>query len=103
MKTPTGHLYNHITTGSVSELVAAADLMRRGCDVFRQLSYTMSCDLVAQLNGELLRVEVRTGRRTASGKVYCGRQGKGCYDILAIVIGNEVIYEGLPADWKRES
>lgn len=56
----------------MNELVAAADLMRKGYHVFRALSPSCPCDLIIY-HGEdperVVRVEVRTARRNASGDV----------------------------------
>lgn len=47
-------------TGAIVELAVAVDLLRRGFDVFRALSPSCSCDLVALKPGLVLRIEVRT-------------------------------------------
>jgi hypothetical protein len=53
------------TVGAISEILAAADLMKRGYDVFRALSPSCSCDLIAIAAGQPpLRIEVRTGNRS---------------------------------------
>jgi hypothetical protein len=53
------------TTGAIGELAAGADLLRRGYEVFRALSPSCSCDLVAVRDGQILRIEVRTGNRNS--------------------------------------
>jgi hypothetical protein len=50
------------TVGAISEMVVAADLMLRGYSVFRALSPSCYCDLIASNeSGEVFHVEVRTG------------------------------------------
>lgn len=84
------------TVGAWAELVAAIDLMGRGFDVYRAVAPHAPFDLVAHKQGRLLRVEVRTGRRSAAGVPTCSRAGT--YDLLAIVLpqeGGVVEYEGV--------
>lgn len=57
------------TVGAMSELLAAADLMRRGYAVFRALSPSCFCDLIAEKNGKTEMVEVRTGYRGSDGRL----------------------------------
>ena|SRR3990167_3411291 len=83
------------TVGAIGELVASVDLMSRGYDVFRALSQSCSCDLLALKDGNLLRIEVRTGYRGASGKLQYSKSDNdsGRSDHFAIVLGGkEVIY-----------
>jgi hypothetical protein len=49
------------TVGALSELIIASDLLRRHYEVFRSVSPSCSCDLIALRNGVSLRIEVRTG------------------------------------------
>jgi hypothetical protein len=72
-KLPTG------TTGALSEMAAAMDLMMRGYEVFRALSPTCSCDLIAAKPGaSALRIEVRTGQIShITGRTSFPRNGKG--------------------------
>lgn len=59
------------TTGSISELIAAIDLMRKGYSVFRALSSACYCDLIAIETKEKkkLEIEVRTGYKSKEGKI----------------------------------
>jgi hypothetical protein len=85
------------TVGAIAELDVAADLMRRGYDVFRALSPACSCDLAVLKDGALLRIEVRSGYRDLKGKARCGVKSKdeGRYDVLAIYLAGEtaIVYE----------
>lgn len=56
-----GHKLSTGTTGAISELAVATDLLRRGFEVFRSLSPTASCDLAILRGDRFLRVEVKTG------------------------------------------
>lgn len=46
--------------GAVSELYVCADLILKGFSVFRSVSQTCPCDLVAMSGDKLYRVEVKT-------------------------------------------
>lgn len=48
------------TVGAVGELRVAADLLTKGFEVFRALSPTCSCDLLAMKDGRIIRIECRT-------------------------------------------
>lgn len=79
--------------GAVSELIASADLIQKGFEVFRSVSPTTSCDLIALRNGILFRIEVRTAYRNKVGNLmYAKNQKPGRMDIYAAVCGYEVIY-----------
>ncbi len=47
------------TVGTMAELIASADLMNRGFEVFRALSPNASCDLIAKRGASVLRIEVK--------------------------------------------
>lgn len=49
------------TVGALAELRIATDLMCRGYNVFRALSPSCYCDLLASKNEHILHVEARTG------------------------------------------
>lgn len=75
------------TIGSVSEMEAAIYLMKRGYDVFRSLSLTSSCDLVAVKNNKFLRIEVKTGyRNPQTNNVNCPAGDKNKYDVLMVYV-----------------
>ena len=84
----------HLSTssiGALNELVAAADLFRKGYEVFRSLSPSCSADMVIYRDGKSRRIEVRTGYVHNSGKIIANRVHRA--DILAIVLTDRVIYE----------
>jgi hypothetical protein len=55
------------TRGAIAELVVAIDLMANGYEVFRALSPSSGCDLLAIRGDALRKLEVRTGSRTTRG------------------------------------
>lgn len=72
--------------GGASELTAAADLLRRGIPVYRAVTFVSSADLVIDLDGDLLRVEVRSAKRNQDGSLrYPMPANRARYDILALV------------------
>lgn len=85
------------TTGAISELVVSAELMRRGYAVFRSLSPSCFCDLIAHKDGRQYRVEVRTGYRAQTGKLGFPRNTHGEIDIFGVNVPGtgEVIFLGV--------
>lgn len=82
------------TTGAISELRVAIDLMSKGYDVFRALSPSCSCDLAILKEGKLLKIEVRTAHKNVRGVLYkTGRNTK--VDHFAWVAPDEIVYEPL--------
>jgi hypothetical protein len=79
------------TIGALGELLVAADLLRRGYEVFRSVSPNCSADIVIHRDGKNRRVEVRTGFVQNSGKIIANRVHQA--DILAIVLVDRVVYE----------
>lgn len=76
------------TIGAVHELIAAADLMRRGYHVFRAMSPSSPADLIAYKDaGRILRIEVRTGRRRKDGQLTYLKKNvdAGRNDVYAVV------------------
>lgn len=58
------------TRGAVSELVASCDLMERGFHVFRAMSPSSCCDLIAVKGGLVFMVEVRSASINRSSRVW---------------------------------
>jgi hypothetical protein len=69
-------------TGAISELVVCTDLLQKGYDVFRALSPSSACDLVALKNGQCYRVEVKTRPHL---NLTVTRRQKGLQDVMAVV------------------
>lgn len=84
---------SHSATGSVSELLVAADLMARGWSVFFPL-YRARSDLIAtSSDGQTVkRFEVRSGKRKGEVLVY-NRKPTDAQDHYAVVMAGEpVVY-----------
>jgi len=81
------------TTGAISELRVAVDLMSRGYNVFRAMSPSCPCDLTVFKDDKLLRIEVRTGHMSISGKTYNFKKERDKADVWAIVFPDKIIYE----------
>jgi hypothetical protein len=61
-------LTNPSRLGDVYELVVAHEAMLRGAEVFRNLSCVGNTDLVIEKDGEVLRIDVKCMKKTATGK-----------------------------------
>lgn len=57
------------TVGAIGELLVSSDLMTKGYEVYRALSQSSSCDILAIKDNKILKVEVRTGTITLNGKM----------------------------------
>jgi hypothetical protein len=79
--------------GAYCELRVSADLLSRGFDVFRSVSPTSSCDLIAVKEGKCLRVEVRAARGTLeSPSFYKDAKDCGRSDHYAAVLRDGIVY-----------
>lgn len=81
--------------GTISELLVCQDLLKRGFHVFKAVSPSCPCDLVAMKHGNLFKVEVTTGRRYGtSGKLHFPTKDPEKFHLLAVVVPetNEVLY-----------
>ena len=87
--------------GATSELLVCADLLGRGFEVFRAVSPSTSCDLIALKHGRCVRIQVRTAklyhRKDGSERLHFGRGGN--HDVVAAVVyshsRHEITYEPL--------
>ena len=70
--------------GAASEAIVAAHLMQRGIPVYRSMSPVASCDLIADFDGTLFRIEVRSVKRDKLGKAIFSPPAER-YDLLALV------------------
>ncbi len=82
------------TTGAIAELAVSTDLLKKEYSVFRALSPSCFCDLIAIKKDQILRVEVRTGYKSNSGKIAFSLITHGEIDCFGIYIPieNEVGY-----------
>lgn len=72
------------TTGAINELLVATDLMKRGFGVFRALSPSCQCDLMALVDGKPSRIEVTTGWRGPK-RLHYPTKDKSRFEVLAVV------------------
>ena len=94
IKIPTG------TTGAISEFFASNDLLKKGYDVYRALSPSCFCDLIVHKNGDIKKVEVKTGYMRVvtpdsinKTPVHYPKHTNYFYDVIAVVVnGEEVFY-----------
>jgi len=75
---------NSAFIGAASEAVVAAYLMQRGIPVYRSMSPVASCDLIADFDGALFKIEVRSAKRDKSGRLVFGLPQER-YDLIALV------------------
>ena len=79
--------------GALSELRVCVDLAERGYSVFRALSPSAPCDLIALApDGAVLRVEVKTGYRGLRHGSEGPISARSVYDVLAIAHPDGVEY-----------
>ena len=89
------------TTGAMGELAVAIDLLQKGYEVFRAISQSTSCDLIAcKKNAKPLKFEVRSGVRNAITQKISFTKNKndiGNSDHYAVVVwtdnSNEIVYQ----------
>lgn len=92
IKRPYPHL-NTGTVGAIGELRVCVDLLEKGFEAFRAVSYTCSCDVAVLKDGKLLRIEVRTGYRYKTGQIHFTKnETKNRCDHYAVVLPEEIIY-----------
>lgn len=93
-KSPLGAL----AAGTIAEahvMRVCIDLLEKGWQVYRAAFPAMDFDIFAMRpEWEVaLRVKVTTGMRTNRGGVSHPKRDRTKFDVLAIVIGNDIIYE----------
>lgn len=82
------------TVGTMSELIVFTDLLKKGFEVFRALSPSCSCDLAILKDKQLIRVEVTSGyKRLKDNGLSYPKKDSLKFDLLAVVVGNEVYYQ----------
>lgn len=80
------------TVGAISELIISADLMRKGYSIFRALSPSCFCDVIAIKNDRILKIEIRTGYVSKhNGKYNFPKKKRGNIDLYGIYSRNENI------------
>lgn len=80
-------------TGTIGELLAAADLSARGYVVFFPLVRTAICDLLAmKRDGLVLRIEVRTGHRSGKRILFAKKTNSPAEHYAVVVTGEPITY-----------
>ena len=79
------------TVGAMSELLASIDLMRRGFEVYRALSPSSSCDLIALKNSRIYKFEVRTAYRNQDGSINYSKTSIRADRVVAILLRENVV------------
>jgi hypothetical protein len=80
------------TVGALAELLVSADLMAKKYHVFRALSPSCPCDLIAMKDGTMKRIEVRTAYRNSANVVTYGKQNFAA-DHWALCLPGTIIYD----------
>lgn len=80
--------------GAVGELRVATELLSKGFDVFRAVSQSATCDLIAVKDNRMIRLEVRTGSYTVDGRVNFPKKKKdtGRSEHYAVVLPDKIQY-----------
>ena len=94
------------TKAEINEMRVAIDLLEKGYEVYRAAFQGMPCDLLVRMGREtygadaeplflttILRVEVTTGNKSPNGTVAHPKRDAAAYDMLAVVVGSEIIYK----------
>lgn len=83
---------NSLTLGPVAELIVAADMLRRGYEVFRPISHAASCDIIAIKGRVVIRLEVKSSA-IRRGKFTCSfLHNARKFDMAAIVADHKIYY-----------
>lgn len=85
------------TMGAISELEISNDLLKKGYAVFRALSPSCFCDLIAIKDNKILKIEVRTGYKGINNHItfpYNIYKDSNKSDIFGIYIrkSDEILY-----------
>lgn len=84
------------TTGAISELKASSFLMENGYSVFRALSPSCFCDIIAIKGKETIKIEVRTGYKSESGKIYYPKRANGDIDFFLVCVNSSNEFHLIP-------
>lgn len=72
------------TVGALAELLVSHDLLNKGYSVFRSLSPSCYCDLIAVKNGKAWEIEVRTGYMSRTKKLAFPKLKRGTVNCFAV-------------------
>ena len=72
-------------TGAMGEIMVTYDLMLKGYEVYRAISPSSSCDIIALKDSKVLRVEVTKGARKGKAqRLWWPPHDSSRYDLLAV-------------------
>lgn len=91
------------TIGEISELLVSSDLLKKGFDVFKALSSSCYCDLIATKKDLILRVEVKTCYKDKNNSKLYFNKSKNNFDIYAVCNRNTYKITYLDKNGKRYS
>jgi len=77
------------TVGAITEMRVASYFMQKGYNVFRSLSPSCFCDLIAIKDKEILKIEARTAYLSEHGTLSFPKKTKGNIDIFGLYIANK--------------
>lgn len=80
------------TVGAISEYRVCIDLLQRGYEVFRAVSPSCKCDIMASRGDDKIRVEVKTAAYRRDGRPAGGTAAYNRFDVLALVLPEQVVY-----------
>ena len=81
------------TVGALSELMVSSDLLKKGYAVFRALSPSCFCDLIAIKNKRIIRIEVRTAYMSMKRKVNFPNIKHGEIDCFGLYVPSHNLIE----------
>lgn len=82
---------NASTAGCIAELLAAADLMARGWQVFLPILHSKGHDIIAVRADAMVTIEVRSAYRNAGGTLIFQKQPDDKSDHYALVVTGEPV------------
>lgn len=99
-KSPLAALQNN-TKAEANIMKVCIDLLQRGYEVYKAAFQGMPCDLVVIYRQETSfgsmvqyrRIEVTSGNRSTSGTLSHPKREAAQYDVLAVVVGDEIFYK----------
>lgn len=84
---------NYVDKGAMTELAVCVDLLAKGYDVYRSVSPSALCDLIAVMGKRTIRIEVKTGKYLDSGSYSHTDTKNNQFDILAVYLPDRIAYE----------
>lgn len=85
---------NTSAVGAACEMIVCAELLMAGFEVYRAISSSAPFDLVAEFDGELIRIEVKAVgvRKNGDLSIAHARFNEDRFDVLAAVLPNNSLH-----------